>query len=165
MLLTPPEPSSSVHASFQALGEECPFVAKAPATSELNYRQVDLGVLQLCGNAGHICVQDESSSIGGRCVLETRPAEETVSHHSEVGEVERILPTCEKCNGTRACLYADQSKIGCGSCIGDYTCYGFSGESISLKRNMSDEIILSIHFHLPCLCVCHAGGSIGENSW
>lgn len=81
----------------------------------------------MCGDEDYICVQDDASSIGGRCVLGVMQAEGGVLHHTEVDEVERELQ-CVKCVGPGACVYTDQSVVACGSCIGKYTCYKFYGE-------------------------------------
>lgn len=68
----------------------------------------DIGVLGC--NAGFTCVQDESSSTGGRCASI---------------EDKRELQTCVKCQGTQACkgltLAFKNAFISCGSCIGDYS--------------------------------------------
>jgi hypothetical protein len=119
---------SLVHASSQVIGKECTFGANASAgTDELNSHEVDLGLLEVCGDEDYICVQDKASSIGGRCVVGTRQAEGTILHQTEVVEVERELQ-CEKCVGYGACKYTDPSVVACGSCIGKYTCYQFYGE-------------------------------------
>jgi hypothetical protein len=119
---------SLFHVSSQVIGKECTFGANASAgTDELNSQQVDLGLLEVCGDEDYICVQDEASSIGGRCVLGTRQAEGTILHQTEAVEVERELQ-CEKCVGFGACDYTDPSKVACGSCIGDFSCYEFYGE-------------------------------------
>eukprot|EP00956_Cyclotella_meneghiniana_P016773 scaffold26765_cov64-Cyclotella_meneghiniana.AAC.3 len=69
----------------------------------------DVGVLS-CGT-GEMCVEDSTSQFGGRCVA----LEETVA-------VQRELQ-CMKCSGFKACpVGVNQTNIGCGSCIGDWTC-------------------------------------------
>jgi hypothetical protein len=83
--------------SYQA--NECAFGIHAPA---------DAGVLGC--EAGFTCVQDKSSSTGGRCASI---------------EEERELQTCAKCQGSNACkgltTAFKNANIGCGSCNGDYS--------------------------------------------
>lgn len=106
------------------IGKECTFGASAlVGTVKLNYQEV----LKICGNEDYISVQDRHSSIGGQCVLKIWQAQGTIDQ-PEVDEVECKLQ-CEKCSGYKAFGYTDESIIGCGSCIGDYACNFFSGET------------------------------------
>ncbi|KAL3791819.1 hypothetical protein HJC23_002450 [Cyclotella cryptica] len=118
-------------------GKECSFEVKPSSTiNELIYQKADLGILEECGDAEHICVEDKGSSLGGRCVR-PREAGRTILNHTAVDEVERELQ-CEKCVGQRACYYTDPSKVACGSCIGTFTCYGFFGPSIGANSCIGD---------------------------
>eukprot|EP00956_Cyclotella_meneghiniana_P035659 scaffold116902_cov58-Cyclotella_meneghiniana.AAC.2 len=80
----------------------------------------DVGVLS-CG-VGEICIEDSTSSVGGRCmvlVADDEPALEL--------QEERQL-SCKKCEGNLACYKVDQSRIPCGSCNGVGACYNLSND-------------------------------------
>ena len=70
----------------------------------------DVGILSC--EIGELCAEDTTSSLGGRCVA--------VSSDTVALEPQREL--CNKCEGEGACRLVDQSKIGCGSCIGYGAC-------------------------------------------
>ena len=87
----------------------------------------DIGVLG-CGY-GKVCVEDNTSSAGGRCIK--------LKYATDFAESRRQLATgCQylngtygsKCVGLDACYGVDETKIGCGSCIGKYACDSMSGD-------------------------------------
>ena len=98
-------------ASAKKQGVECTLAN----TADVHSPDADLGVLSSC-NVGEVCVKDSTSKIGGRCEL-------VVSANNEAAAAEPRRELCEKCTGSFACQGVDQSKIGCGSCKGDYACY------------------------------------------
>ena len=99
--------------TVQADLQECSF-----ASSELH--EVDAGILSCEDN--FICVEDDHSSFGGRCV--------------PVDMQRDLSTTCTtKCTGTDACKNVDQSikdTIPDGSCCGTQACYGINSESSRL---------------------------------
>ena len=80
-------------------------------------KSADVGVLS-CG-VGEVCVEDSTSTMGGRCDV-------LVPDNDEAAALEpqrELHEECEKCMGNNACSgVVDQSGIGCGSCIGIYAC-------------------------------------------
>lgn len=77
------------------------------------------------GNLGcevyETCVEDQTSSLGGRC-----------SRVNEMAPVQRELSSCQfangtggyKCYGWMSCMNVeDVSQIGCGSCNGFFSCW------------------------------------------
>lgn len=124
--------SSLTHVSPRLkIGDECSFVTNTSAVAhELKSQQVDLGILQVCSDAEHVCVEDEGSLIGGRCTLRTEVADVAKWENIKVDEVERELQSCTKCEGYLACAKTVQSKVACNSCNGDYACVYFYGESV-----------------------------------
>jgi carbonic anhydrase/acetyltransferase-like protein (isoleucine patch superfamily) len=111
--------SGSIRAASKTRSNECTFV------NGFKVRKTpDTGILE-CG-MGETCVEDVTSSTGGRCV---------VLQDEVLIESHRKLVSCNFKNGTlgekctnNACGTADQSKIGCGSCIGTNACVGWSGD-------------------------------------
>ena len=100
-------------------GTKCSFIAGFRVE-----QSPDTGILS-CG-MGETCIEDETSAVGGRCV---------VFEEDAVVESHRRLTTCTYadgspgtfCVGTGACTGTDTSKIGCGSCNGANACNGFYG--------------------------------------
>lgn len=97
--------------------EECSFV------SSFNLRKVDadLGILSQCSAPTHVCVEDMSSTLGGRCV-------------PVMSGERKLQTTCEiKCTPASACEGLSQdfidNNIGLGSCCGEQACVGVSGKS------------------------------------
>ena len=91
----------------RSLGEECSF-----ASSGLRRNEADTGILGCAEDL--VCVEDDSSSLGGLCI-------------SAVDTDHRDLETCTtKCTGLQACKGLSQefidSNIGEGSCCGNYAC-------------------------------------------
>ena len=150
-------------------------------------KSVDVGVLS-CG-AGEVCVEDSTSTMGGRCEIHVSPDDEAAAL-----EPQRERKLCEKCVGENACYGVDQSKIGCGSCIGvsacvadpefpsdvtigENSCVGKkacrfgSGElrveycMVGWQQNLPMKIcFLCLHSsHLLRLSFCTV--SVGDNSW
>jgi hypothetical protein len=75
---------------------------------------VDAGVLG-CG-MGETCVEDSSSSLGGRCIksLQRHLAATNCTFANGTDGV--------KCDGANACLGSNLNNVGCGSCIGKEAC-------------------------------------------
>ena len=102
----------------------------------------DVGILSC--DIGELCLEDSTSSLGGRCFSDP-------SNPVDLGPQREL---CDKCTGDFACNGVSDSdkanNIACGSCDGivacynlasgvtigvdscqgDYACYGASGESI-----------------------------------
>ena len=78
-------------------------------------KSADVGLLS-CG-AGKVCVEDSTSTMGGRCEVLV-----SADDGATALEPQRERELCEKCVGDWACVGVDQSKIGCGSCIGSEVC-------------------------------------------
>eukprot|EP00956_Cyclotella_meneghiniana_P036576 scaffold127572_cov48-Cyclotella_meneghiniana.AAC.2 len=105
---------SSRTAAAKKQGVECTLAN----TANVQKSAADVGVLSSCG-VGELCVEDSTSKMGGRCELVV-----SFSNGAAALEPHRELEGCEKCSGSAACSgVADMSKIGCGSCTGDYACY------------------------------------------
>ena len=110
------ESSSRSAVNASTLGEECSFAA----SFMLRANQADTGVLG-CTDPQSICVEDELSSLGGRCtsnVIVSRELQNT--------------PACnEKCTGNNACQGLTQdfidNNIGDKSCCGNYACADITG--------------------------------------
>ena len=107
--------------SSKTQGIECVFVNSFDGKG----LYADTGILR-CGN-GMTCAPDSSSSTGGRCNTVTVQGEKVAA------EPQRRLDqgtACTfsngtfgmKCVGYSACYDADEANIGCGSCIGEYSC-------------------------------------------
>ena len=108
--------SGSIRAARKTRGTECSFVNAFKVDKTL----VDTGILE-CGS-GLTCVEDETSSLGGRCNV-------LMDMETNI-ESRRLLVDCTfsdgttgtKCVGANACTGSDITKIGCGSCLGDQSC-------------------------------------------
>ena len=103
----------SIHTAAKKQGVECAFVDKMP-----DQNSADVGVLS-CG-VGEVCVEDSTSTVGGRCKVLVSADDEAAAL-----EPQRELHVCDeskRCQGNNACLGVDRSRIGCGSCIGVYAC-------------------------------------------
>ena len=87
-------------------------------------KSADVGVLS-CG-VGEVCVEDSTSTMGGRCDV-------LVPDNDEAAALEpqrELHEECEKCVGDNACSgVIDQSGIGCGSCIGLYSCANLASDA------------------------------------
>ena len=90
-------------------GTEC-FLDKFYQRIEPRLKGMDTGILR-CGS-DEVCIEDDASSLGGRCQKE----ELTTENH-------RHLTACTygdgtagtKCVGTEACRGIDPNSVGCGS--------------------------------------------------
>ena len=101
----------SVSAAAKKQDVECAFVDRIAVQ-----KSADVGVLS-CG-VGKVCVEDSTSTVGGRCKLLASADDEAAAL-----EPQRERELCEKCLGNNACVGVDDlSRIGCGSCIGVYAC-------------------------------------------
>ena len=107
----------SVRTAAKKQGVECAFVNGITV-----WKSTDVGLLS-CG-MGEMCVEDSTSTMGGRCKVLVSTKDETADL-----EPHRERELCVKCvgdgGGTEedACTgVADQSKIGCGSCLGIAAC-------------------------------------------
>ena len=108
-------------------GKECPFVDVTLTQLDL-VKAVDAGILR-CGGNKEVCVEDASSSMGGRCAVVITNGGSSYAQ----GRRELLLSTpCtlasgqpgSKCSGGYACGGGtDISKIACGSCNGYSACY------------------------------------------
>jgi hypothetical protein len=125
-------PHKRFNASFGAFGahvktegDECSY-EKAVRVKEMH---LDIGILGTLGcGSGLTCVEDATSSVGGRCVslVVAEPVIQSV--------VDVSLP-CKymngtigmKCAGADACSGSNDTRIGCGSCIGDFSCNNLTG--------------------------------------
>jgi hypothetical protein len=113
------ETSNAHRNESSLLGEECRFVI----SSRLRGYDADTGILE-CSNPNHICVEDESSSLGGRCALVRMNHRELQTSNT---------PACTmKCTGFEACGGGtDISKIAGGSCCGYKACFGITDTTIA----------------------------------
>ena len=100
----------SVRTAAKKQGVECAIV-----DSFAVQKSVDVGVLSC--SAGELCVEDPTSTVGGRCKVLASTDDEAAAL-----EPQRERELCTKCTGNSACFGSDQSKIGCGSCLGDFAC-------------------------------------------
>jgi hypothetical protein len=100
------------------LGDECYFAM----SSSLRGHEADAGILG-CTDPEYICVEDELSSLGGRCA----PIK---MMHRDLQDT----PACTaKCTGTDACKGLTQdfidNNIGDKSCCGTNACAYITGDS------------------------------------
>ena len=105
----------SANESHQS-NDECSFVS----SFNLRKADADLGILSQCSAPAHVCVEDASSTLGGRCV-------------PVMSRERKLQTTCEtKCTPASACEGLSQdfidNKIGQGSCCGEEACVGVSGK-------------------------------------
>ena len=127
----------SIQKAAKKQNVECAFVDSVGVRKS----GADVGLLS-CG-AGKVCVEDSTSTMGGRCEVLV-----SADDAAAALEPQRERELCEKCVGSGACIGVDQSTIGCGacmgfdacrrlafgvtigdnSCVGDYACYNADGE-------------------------------------
>ena len=143
--------SGSIRAAIGTDGAECSLKNEF----KLNDSDADVGILS-CGKE-EVCAQDNSSSVGGRCIKVKYSGEVkvVVESHRHLAESCNFLNGTAgiKCDGIDACLGADASKIGCGSCIGDSSCNSISGDATIGENSCVGEK------------ACYeAGGIIGDGS-
>lgn len=111
---------------------------------------MDSGILN-CEN-GLMCVEDETSSLGGRCVSLDNELVTNYNDYDEFvsAEMHRQLAICnaadcstscdylngtsggQKCVGTRACYGIDPTNVGCGSCNGGWACSSVAQRSLTV---------------------------------
>lgn len=95
-------------------GAECSFVNGFKVQ-----QRPDMGILACAPE--ETCVEDSSSSAGGRCVV--LEDEFAIEAHRELAACTFANGTDGvKCQGVNACNGADTTKIGCGSCNGQKAC-------------------------------------------
>lgn len=156
-------------------GDECDLIDDTKTTTTVPHHNPDMilkadtGVLiSSCGNSG-VCVEDASSSTGGRCIVTI------AGTFSNSQEGRRQLVACTfadgtpgtKCNGSQACEGIDTSKVGCGSCNGYHACnfssYSTTDKVIVKEHSCNGADACVIHIHQ----VVRRGGSvvIGKGSW
>ena len=116
----------------RSLGEECSFVS-----SSLRVDQADIGILSCAED--FVCVEDDRSSLGGRCV-----SADTMQH--------RKLNTCTKCQNN-GCPGLSQdfidNKIGAGSCCENNACNGIDeGKTICILLSHSLSRFNTLHISL-----------------
>jgi hypothetical protein len=112
--------------------DECSFVA----SFNLRGADADTGILSSCSDPEQVCVEDVTSSLGGRCAF--------IASGSR-----RLGTTCTtKCTPASACTGLSQdfinNRIGKGSCCGDKACVGMSSEWFRSRI---------VHFHMFILIV------------
>ena len=90
-------------------------------------KSADVRVLS-CG-VGEVCVEDLTSTMGGRCEILVIPDDDAAAL-----EPQRERQLCKKCVGEHACIGVDQSKIGCGSCMGEAACLSL-GSDVTIGAN------------------------------
>lgn len=109
----------NVLVEYGSVGSECNDFDFSSSNAD---DDVDVGVLTCDEHS--LCVLDDSSSHGGRCIASS---------------TSRELQTCTKCVGTNACGGLNQAfidnYIGCGSCIGTNACSNIDGELLSYIRS------------------------------
>ena len=157
-------------------GDECDFIDDTKTTNTVPHHnpdmilKVDMGVLiSSCGNSG-VCVEDASSSTGGRCIVTI------AGTFLNSQEDRRQLSACTfadgtpgtKCDGVDACAGIDNlSHVGCGSCNGKEACYfssSFGTEKVFVEENSCNGL-QACTSHI--IDVTRRGGTpvIGKNSW
>jgi hypothetical protein len=124
-----------IGATLSNKGKECTFLN---SFNEFVDRAADAGILNC--DIGKTCVEDSTSSMGGRCVeiLDEAAYEEAyyefgLQTNQESGlRISRKLATCtfangtagQKCSGVMACVGQTYSEVACGSCNGKKSCKG-----------------------------------------
>eukprot|EP00956_Cyclotella_meneghiniana_P029763 scaffold73122_cov61-Cyclotella_meneghiniana.AAC.2 len=115
--------------SVKKQGREC-IVERA---LKLKLRSAPDVVELLSCDIGETCVEDASSSSGGRCAV--------VSADGAAAMEPRLEEECRKCEGTKACegLSVDfiANNIGCGSCNGSIACKGLG--DVTIGENSCNE--------------------------
>lgn len=121
--------SGSIRAT--ARRNECSFIHGFDAAQ---VDSVDRGILG-CDN-GMICIQDETSSMGGRCVALGDSVVTSAHMHRELSTPCTFADNTAgtKCEGDDACLGANETNIGCGSCIGVKSCANWKGD-VTIQEN------------------------------
>jgi hypothetical protein len=116
--------AGSVTNNQAAKGTECTFVNSFSQFAQA----ADAGILDC--PASFSCVEDGTSSLGGRCVEIFDEASYTEAYYAHQSSTHRRLATCtfangttgEKCTGLMACLGQYYADVSCGSCNGKKSC-------------------------------------------
>ena len=115
--------------SSKTQGSECALFG----SSNKEGLRADTGILKCDG--GLTCAADSSSSTGGKCTT-TTVKDVQVAVKSE-RRLDSGIPCTflngtagVKCSGVDACTKTDEAKIGCGSCIGEESCYWMGDTTI-----------------------------------
>jgi hypothetical protein len=130
--------TSSSNGSLQE-GAECSFANDVKA--ELS--DVDTGVL-VC-SIGEKCIEDKSSSVGGRCI--TIHPRIVAENHRQLTAIPCTFTNGTKgvkCNPIDACAGINTEYISCGSCIGEASCLftgGSIGESSCIGRRSCFSVL------------------------
>ena len=126
--------SNSAQQGQTAAGAECLFVnsfkvdrVSAAKSNDNGSNQIDTGILS-CPSS-YTCVEDSTSSKGGRCVSLLDQGGD-YSDESYLDASHRSLVACtfangtsgEKCVGTQACAPGLVASVPCGSCNGYRAC-------------------------------------------
>lgn len=126
--------NSAQQGQTAAAGAECLFVnsfradhVSAAKSNDNGSNQVDTGILS-CPSS-YTCVEDSTSSKGGRCVSLLDQGGD-YSDESYLDASHRSLVACtfangtsgEKCVGTQACAAGLVASVSCGSCNGYRAC-------------------------------------------
>ena len=121
--------------------KECTFA------NEVNIRKKSSDVGILSCDMGDLCVEDFTSSLGGRCV--------SVSSVPVALGAQPERQLCDKCVGDeyQACFGVDQSNIACGSCMGNHACNG-----------LPDSVTVGVNSCIGYKACHYAAYNIGENS-
>jgi hypothetical protein len=121
----------------------------------LRGQPADPGILG-CSDPDYICVEDELSSLGGRC------APRAVAGR----ELQHTPPCTSKCsdNGCTGLSQAVINNIGANSCCGEKACVGITGERMSCLRDNCFHCTLSIIFCIVLLSQTDTNVTIGPNS-
>lgn len=133
--------AESHHITSKVQEDECYF----SAASKIQGAMADTGILSSCG-AGWGCIEDVTSSLGGRCVLIGDALGRIVQTHQRTldGGNPCYYSNCTggipcnydngtagiKCYGLGACDDVSPDIVGCGSCIGKFACYHSGCESL-----------------------------------
>jgi hypothetical protein len=119
----------SLRSRTETQGAECAVVA-SPETA-----RSDVGILVDGCKENEVCVEDNTSSLGGRCIFGLE--EGVIKEHRDLassacsGSYPNDCIPCtmldgvtagKKCDGYKACSYVDPAKVSCGSCNGKSAC-------------------------------------------
>ena len=108
--------SRSVSTAAKKQGVECAFEDRIAIWKSADVEELSCGV-------GKVCVEDSTSTMGGRCKVLVSADDEATAL-----EPQRERGLCEKCEGKFACYGVDQSKISCGSCLGIMACFNLASD-------------------------------------
>eukprot|EP00804_Cyclotella_cryptica_P023053 CCRYP_000314-RA/>CCRYP_000314-RA protein AED:0.02 eAED:0.02 QI:17/0.5/0.4/1/0.75/0.6/5/247/213 len=140
-------------------GAECSFVNAFKV-----HAGVDTGILEC--NVEETCIEDNTSTLGGRCfMLDKEEFVDMEIPHTASDSPFLTIPcsfingtSAFKCVGQDACLGVnDFDAIGCGSCIGMFSCKEVAGlimphfvsflQHLSLERTLAMGLVLVINMN------------------